>query len=153
MPETPNILVIMVDQMTPFFAGAYGHPRVLTPNLDKLASRGTRFDAAYTPCPICAPARAGMMTGRHVSKIGCNDNGDSFSSMLPTFAHYLSNAGYDTTLSGKMHFVGPDQLHGFRRRLTTDVYPSTYDWSYDPLNQGEDVLAFDFYKQYLAENV
>lgn len=150
---TPNILVIMVDQMTPFLAGAYGNPEVKTPNLDKLAASGTRFDAAYTPCPICAPARASLMTGRHASKIGCNDNGDAFSALTPTFAHYLSNAGYDTILSGKMHFVGPDQLHGFRRRLTTDVYPSSYDWSYDPEEGGADVLAFDFYKQYLGENV
>jgi choline-sulfatase len=153
MTQTPNILVIMVDQMTPFLAGTYGNKTVKTPNLDALAERGTRFDAAYTPCPICVPARAALMTGRHVSRIDCNDNGDSFSALTPTFAHYLTNAGYDVTLSGKMHFVGPDQLHGFRQRLTTDVYPSSYDWSYDPKEAEGEVLAFDFYKQYLAENI
>ncbi|MDH3376794.1 MAG: sulfatase-like hydrolase/transferase [Gammaproteobacteria bacterium] len=153
MQRTSNILVIMVDQMTPFLAGAYGHDAVKTPNIDGLAVAGTRFDAAYTPCPMCVPARAGLMTGRYVSRIGCNDNGDSFSALTPTFAHYLTNAGYDVTLSGKMHFIGPDQLHGFKRRLTTDVYPSSYDWSYQPSEAGADVLAFDFYKQYLAENI
>jgi choline-sulfatase len=153
MNKKPNMLVIMVDQMTPFLAGAYGHDVVKTPNLDRLAETGTRFDAAYSPCPICVPARAALMTGRQVSKLGCNDNGDSFPALTPTFAHYLTNAGYDVTLSGKMHFVGPDQLHGFKRRLTSDVYPSTFDWSYDPDEAGEDVLAFDFYKQYLKGNI
>ena len=55
-----------------------------------------------------------MMTGRYVSDINCNDNTSILSPGEPTFAHYLSAAGYDTVLSGKMHFVGPDQLHGFR---------------------------------------
>lgn len=147
----PNMLVIMADQLTPFLLGAYGHPNIKTPNIDRLASNGTCFNAAYTASPICVPARAGFMTGRYTSRIGCNDNGDSFPALTPTFAHYLTNAEYETTLSGKMHFVGPDQLHGFKRRLTTDVYPSGYDWSYDPIEDGEE-LAFNFHKQYLAEN-
>jgi choline-sulfatase len=151
--STPNILVIMADQLTPFLLGAYGHPVVETPNLDRLCRRGVRFDAAYSPCPICVPARASFMTGRYASRIGCHDNGDGFSSLTPTFAHYLTNQGYDTTLSGKMHFVGPDQLHGFRHRLTTDVYPATYDWSYDPIAEDVADLAFDFHKQYQAENI
>jgi len=61
--------------------------------------------------------------------LGCNDNGDLFPCHIPTFAHYLTNQGYDTVLSGKMYFVGSDQLHGFQRRLTTDVHPSSFDWS------------------------
>lgn len=151
--QFPNILIIMADQMTPFMLGAYGHPLVQTPNLDALAQRGTRFNAAYSPIPICVPARASMMTGQYASHMGCFDNGDSFPSHIPTFAHYLSNQGYDTILSGKMHFVGADQLHGFRTRLTTDVYPSTYDWSYDlPLDDNE-TLAFNFHEQYLAPNI
>ena len=149
--DKPNILVIMADQLTPFLLGAYGHAHIKTPNIDKLAKQGTSFNAAYTASPICVPARAGFMTGRYTSRLGCNDNGDSFPALTPTFAHYLTNAGYETTLSGKMHFVGPDQLHGFRRRLTTDVYPSGYDWSYDPIDDGDE-LAFNFHKQYLAEN-
>lgn len=149
--DKPNILVIMADQLTPFLLGAYGHPNIKTPNIDRLASEGTCFNSAYTASPICVPARAGFMTGRYTSRIGCNDNGDSFPALTPTFAHYLTNAGYETTLSGKMHFVGPDQLHGFKRRLTTDVYPSGYDWSYDPIEDGEE-LAFNFHKQYMAEN-
>ena len=69
-----------------------------------------------------------MMTGRHASEIGAWDNGALLPADQVTFAHYLSNAGYDTVLSGKMHFVGPDQLHGFQRRLTTDIYSCHFDW-------------------------
>lgn len=85
--HAPNILVMMTDQMTPFMMGAYGHPLVKTPHLDQLAQRGTRFDAAYSPIPICVPARAAMMSGFYASHVGCYDNGDSFPSHIPTFAH------------------------------------------------------------------
>ena len=55
----------------------------------------------------------------------------SFPSSVPTFAHYLRQMGYRTCLSGKMHFVGPDQLHGFDERITTDIYPSDFAWTPD----------------------
>jgi choline-sulfatase len=127
--EKPNILLIMVDQMVPFLSRAYGHPVVKTPNLNRLVKSGIRFDAAYTSCPLCAPARASFMTGQYVSRIKCYDNASPLSSAEPTIAHYLSIEGYDTILSGKMHFIGPDQLHGFRRRLTTDIYPADFEWT------------------------
>jgi choline-sulfatase len=50
---------------------------------------------------------------------------------VPTFAHHLRRAGYQTALSGKMHFVGPDQLHGLESRLTTDIYPADFGWTPD----------------------
>lgn len=124
-----NILFIMADQLTPFLTGAYGHPVVQTPSLDRLVEQGVRFDAAYSPCPVCAPARASLLTGKYVSNIGAWDNGAPFASEEPTLLHYLSLAGYDTVLSGKMHFVGPDQQHGFSRRLTTDISPTGFDWT------------------------
>ena len=128
MAEKPNILFIVSDQLIAALTGAYGHPVVRTPHLDRLAREGVRFDAAYTPFPLCAPGRACMMTGRHASAIGAYDNGALLPADQPTFAHYLSNVGYDAVLSGKMHFIGPDQLHGFHRRLTTDIYSSDFDW-------------------------
>ena len=124
----PNIVLVMADQLMPFLTGAYGHPVVQTPNLDRLVARGVRFDSAYTPFPLCAPARAALLTGRYASSIGCFDNAAPFSADVPTIAHHLTNAGYETVLSGKMHFVGPDQLHGFRHRLTTDIFPAGMDW-------------------------
>ena len=57
------------------------------------------------------------------------DNAAEFKATTPTFAHYLRNLGYQTALCGKMHFVGPDQLHGFEERLTTDIYPTCFGWT------------------------
>ena len=149
----PNMLVVMADQMTPFLLGAYGCRGAMTPNLAALAARGTRFTNAYTPSPICVPARAAFMTGLQVSSLGCYDNGDPFPGFVPTFAHYLANAGYDTALAGKMHFIGADQLHGFRRRLNTDVYPAGFIWSYPLPDDDPQAIAFDFVRQYRAENI
>jgi choline-sulfatase len=70
-----------------------------------------------------------MMTGRAPSRIGAWDNAAELPAEIPTFAHYLSAAGYRTALSGKMHFCGPDQLHGFHERLTTDFYPADFTWA------------------------
>jgi choline-sulfatase len=127
MPR-PNVLLIMADQVVPFLTSAYGDPVAKTPNMARLVEEGVRFDAAYTPFPLCAPARASLMTGKYASDTGCFDNASILPSDEPTIGHYLSNAGYDTCLSGKMHFIGPDQLHGFARRLTTDVFPAGVDW-------------------------
>src|SRR3546814_17987334 len=66
------------------------------------------------------------MTGLLPSGTGVYDNAAEVPAALPTFAHYLRRAGYRTALTGKMHFVGPDQLHGFETRLTTDNYPADF---------------------------
>ncbi|MEZ5759638.1 MAG: sulfatase-like hydrolase/transferase [Paracoccaceae bacterium] len=150
----PNILLIIADQMTPFMLGACGYPGARTHHIAALADRAVNFTNAYTPSPICVPARSCLMTGLLTSTTGCYDNGDPYPSFIPTFAHYLTNAGYDTVLSGKMHFIGADQLHGYRRRLNTDIYPSGFLWSY-PLLPDDDpgAMAFDFAPQYQAGNI
>ncbi len=125
----PNIIIIMADQLAPHFTGTYGHPLVKTPNIDALAERGVRFDNAYCHSPLCAPARFSMMSGQAISKIDAWDNAAEFSAAIPTMAHYMKLSGYRTTLAGKMHFVGPDQLHGFDQRLTTDIYPADFAWT------------------------
>jgi choline-sulfatase len=127
----------MADQLTPLLMGCYGHPVVQTPNLNRLAERGVRFDAAYSPCPLCAPARASLMTGTYISQNKVWDNAAPLASDQPTFAHYLTLAGYETVTSGKMHYAGPDQLHGLRRRLTTDIYPSSFSWVPTPRRDRE----------------
>ncbi len=68
------------------------------------------------------------MTGQLPSRIEAFDNATQFPADVPTFAHYLRVQDYRTCLSGKMHFVGPDQLHGFEERLTTDIYPADFGW-------------------------
>ncbi|MCL4158768.1 UNVERIFIED_CONTAM: hypothetical protein GTU68_021522, partial [Idotea baltica] len=121
----------MADQLAPQFTGTYGHPLVKTPHMDALAARGARFDAAYCNAPLCAPSRFSFMSGQHVTRIAAYDNASEFPATVPTFAHYLRQMGYRTCLSGKMHFVGPDQLHGFEERLTTDIYPADHAWTPD----------------------
>ena len=133
----PNILIFMVDQLngTLFPDGPVDWLHV--PNLRKLAARSTRFQNAYTASPLCAPGRAAFMSGQMPSQTGVYDNAAEFASSIPTYAHHLRRAGYQTCLSGKMHFVGPDQLHGFEERLTTDVYPPDFGWTPDYRKPGE----------------
>ena len=137
MRERPHILVLMVDQLAASFLRPYGHRVTKTPTIDRLAEAGVVFENAYTPSPLCAPARASFMTGMLPSRTGVYDNSAEFASSIPTFAHYLRLEGYRTCLSGKMHFVGPDQLHGFEERLTTDVYPGDFGWTPDWSRPGE----------------
>ncbi len=127
----PNIVLIMADQLAPHFTGAYGHELVKTPHMDALAAKGACFDAAYCNAPLCAPSRFSFMAGQLITRIAAYDNASEFPSSVPTFAHYLRQMGYRTCLSGKMHFVGPDQLHGFEERITTDIYPSDFAWTPD----------------------
>ncbi len=110
-----------------------------TPCLSRLASESVRFASAYTPFPLCAPARAAFMSGQRASRTRIYDNAAEFASDIPTFAHHLRQAGYLTCLSGKMHFVGPDQLHGFEERLTTDIYPADFGWTPDYRRPGDRV--------------
>ena len=131
MNQRPNILMIMADQLPAACLGTYGHPLVKSPYIDALAARGVVFEQAYCNSPICAPSRASMCTGRYVSEIGAYDNGTDFLSSVPTFMHHLRRAGYEVLLSGKMHFLGPDQMHGFQRRLTPEIYPSGFQWTPD----------------------
>ena len=127
----PNLLLIMVDQLAAQWLPAYGHSGVQAPALTGLASESVVFDAAYCASPLCAPSRSAMLCGRCASSIGVFDNAAELPASVPTFVHPLRTAGYRTCLAGKMHFVGPDQLHGFERRLTTDVYPASLDWTPD----------------------
>ncbi len=123
-----NILIVMADQLSARFLGCYGHPVVKSPNIDRLAEQGLLYETAYCNSPLCTPARYAFMTGQYVSKCGGYDNAAYMPATMPTFAHYLRLMGYRTCLAGKMHFVGPDQLHGFEERLTTDVYPADFGW-------------------------
>lgn len=137
LQSRPNFLIVMVDQLNGTLFPD-GPARFLhAPNLKALAARSARFVNTYTASPLCAPARASFMSGQLPSKTRVYDNAAEFASDIPTFAHYLRRAGYRTTLSGKMHFVGPDQLHGFEERLTTDVYPADFGWTPDYRKPGE----------------
>ena len=133
----PNILIFMVDQLNGTFFPDGPAEWLHAPNIKKLAARSTRFKNAYTASPLCAPGRASYMSGQLPSVTGVYDNAAEFPSSIPTYAHHLRRAGYQTCLSGKMHFVGPDQLHGFEERMTTDIYPPDFGWTPDYRKPGE----------------
>ena len=132
-----NILIVMADQLSALALGCYRNPDVVSPEIDRLAGEGVLFDAAYSSSPLCTPARYAFMTGQNVSACRGFDNAAYLPATMPTFAHYLRLMGYRTCLSGKMHFVGPDQLHGFEERVTTDIYPADFGWVPDWRNPNE----------------
>ncbi|OCP07182.1 MULTISPECIES: choline-sulfatase [unclassified Ensifer] len=137
MTARPNILIIMVDQLNGKFFPDGPAAFLHAPNLKALAARSARFRNNYTSSPLCAPARASFMAGQLPSRTRVYDNAAEYQSSIPTYAHHLRRAGYYTALSGKMHFVGPDQLHGFEERLTTDIYPADFGWTPDYRKPGE----------------
>lgn len=135
--SAPNILILMVDQLNGTLFPDGPADWLHAPHLRALAKQSARFAHCYTASPLCAPARAAFMTGQLPSRNGVYDNAAEFRSDIPSFAHHLRRAGYQTCLSGKMHFVGPDQMHGFEERLTTDIYPADFGWTPDYRKPGE----------------
>ncbi len=134
MAETkaaPNILLLMADQLPPSFLPAHGNKVAKSPCLDDLAERGIVFDNAYCNYPLCAPSRSSFMTGKLCSDIGAYDNGSELPAAVPTISHYLRTRGYRTAISGKTHFVGPDQMHGVQERLTPDICSASLAWTAD----------------------
>jgi len=131
MSRAPNILVIQADQLAAGALSLYGNPLVKTPHIERLADGGTVFDNAYCNFPLCVPSRASMLAGRYANALQVWDNAAEMPAAIPTLAHYLRAAGYHTVLCGKMHFIGPDQLHGFDERIVTDIYPSNFAWTPD----------------------
>ena len=129
--KAPNILVVQADQMTALALSLYGHGLTKTPHLERLAEGGTVFENAYCNFPLCVPSRMSMLAGRCANAISMWDNAIEMPASVPTLAHYLRGQGYHAVLCGKMHFIGPDQLHGFSERITTDIYPSNFAWTPD----------------------
>ncbi|WP_306119073.1 MULTISPECIES: sulfatase-like hydrolase/transferase [unclassified Roseitalea] len=123
MTQRPNILLLYSDQHAAL-AGCYGDPVVRTPNLDALAARGVTFDNCYCPSPICLPSRMSFLTGQEPHRLQCWVNQDIMHSGVPTFAHALGAAGYETRLVGRMHSLGPDQTRGYATRMIGDHSPN-----------------------------
>lgn len=106
----------MSDQHSKHVLGCYGNDIVRTPNLDRLAAEGMKFTNAYCPAPLCVPSRMSFMTSRMPTDNRVWNNQHILPSGIPTWAHVLGAAGYETSLIGRMHFLGPDQRHGFKNR-------------------------------------
>jgi choline-sulfatase len=133
--KPPNIVLLVADQLTAFALPFYGNKVCRTPHLSELAAQSVLFENAYCNFPLCAPARYALQTGQLASRVGGFDNASELSAATPTMPYYLASLGYQTSLVGKMHYVGPDQLHGYHERLTTDIYPSDFGWTPDWRNK------------------
>lgn len=114
--DRPNVLIICGDDHAPYVMGAYGNTRVRTPNLDRLASQGMRFDRAYCNSPVCTASRQSLLTGRYPSTIGVTQLATALPASETTLAEMLASAGYRTGALGKMHF-NSELRHGFEFRL------------------------------------
>ncbi len=131
----PNILFIFSDQQRHDTVDCYGEPIFpgLTPNLDKMASQGVRFASAFTPQPLCGPARSVLQTGKYANETGCHINGIALMSGEKTMAHWLSEAGYEVGYIGKWHLastrakpIPPEKRGGYKDYwLASDVLEFT----------------------------
>ncbi len=104
----PNFVIFLTDTQGANVIGCYGKPELRTPHIDQLASQGVRFDRAYTTCPVCTPARAGLFTGVYPHSAGPAANSIPLYANTRTMAHYLADAGYHCGYSGKWHLSGHD---------------------------------------------
>ena len=138
MTRRPNILIIMVDQLNGTLFPDGPATGCMRRNLKALAGAlGPLRQQLHRLAALRAGPR--LLHGRAScrSRTRVYDNAAEFACVIPTYAHHLRRAGYYTALSGKMHFVGPDQLHGFEERLTTDIYPADFGWTPDYRKPGE----------------
>lgn len=120
MKKRPNILFLMSDEHRADVVGYEGNTIVRTPFLDDLASSGAVFQNAYTPSPICVPARQCLMAGQLPTTCNCRVYGDDLAPNYLTWARLFSQYGYETVCCGKLHHMGPDQMQGWRRRISFD---------------------------------
>ena len=116
--QPANLIFMMSDEHNKRVLGAYGHSMIRTPNLDRLAARGTRFANAYTNCPICVPARAAFATGQYVHRIRYWDNAIAYDGRVPSWGHRLMAQGHRVTSIGKLHYVDSDpKRNGFDEEI------------------------------------
>ena len=137
MTQRPNVLVFLTDQQRWDSLGVHGNPLDLTPNLDRVAAAGTHLTHAFTPQPVCAPARAVLQTGQYATRTGVFRNDRALSPETPTLAHRFSQAGYDTAYIGKWHLAGtgadpvpPGRRGGYDYWLAADIVEFVSD-AYD----------------------
>ncbi len=112
-----NVLFIISDQHQKKALGCYGHDFVKTPNIDKLAKRGTRFSAAYTSSPVCVPARAVIATGKYIFETGYWDNCFAYDGSIRSWHHMLSENGMEVISIGKLHFTREEDPFGLTRQI------------------------------------
>ena len=117
MKTARNVLFLMADEHQAQALSCLGHPKVKTPNLDKLAARGTMFRNAYTPSPICVPARAAVATGRYPHQSRYWDNAHAYDGRFKSWGHILQTGVVSTTSIGKLHYRNAEDSTGFDRQI------------------------------------
>ncbi|MDH7602841.1 MAG: sulfatase-like hydrolase/transferase [Armatimonadota bacterium] len=117
----PNILFIISDQHNPRVVGYAGNEKAHTPNIDRLAERGVRFDACYCQSPLCVPSRLSLLTGKYAFRCFAWNNASVLYPDALTLPQHLGNHGYETVLVGKMHLKGPRWDGGFKHRPYGDI--------------------------------
>ncbi|HUW55220.1 MAG TPA: sulfatase-like hydrolase/transferase [Planctomycetota bacterium] len=124
--DGPNVLLFFCDQLRRDALGAYGNEHVHTPNLDRLADGGRTYERAYTPVPVCIPARHSLLTGHRPKVHGYWSNNEwPMDARVPTLPRILRDAGWITQAVGKMHFMPPRSHHGFERMQLMEETPTT----------------------------
>ncbi|HEY8837585.1 MAG TPA: sulfatase-like hydrolase/transferase [Dehalococcoidia bacterium] len=119
----PNFVFILTDTQGVNVLGAYGHPELRTPHIDRLATQGITFERAYTTCPLCTPARAGLFTGRYAHTAGAWVNGLPLGSTVKHMGQRFADQGYRTAYTGKWHLDGHDY---FGNGLCPDGWDDAY---------------------------
>lgn len=111
VPERPNVVFILLDDVRADELGCTGHPFAKTPHIDRIAREGARFTNAFVTIPLCSPSRASFLTGQYAHTHGVKDNGDhaALSHKLRTFPRLLHETGYRTAFIGKWHMGSDDR--------------------------------------------
>ena len=166
-----NVLLLMSDEHNPRYSSTYGHPFVRTPNLDRLAERGTVYENAYCPSPLCVPSRSAFMTGRYVHEIQRYNNCKVIEARDPSYGQVLAEQGVHTGYIGSAANLYRDPYHlGFSemllsevtqrqlnpnaaRRVVTEPAPPKTEADHGPLSGrfDEDVIFIDRAVQWLQE--
>ena len=129
-----NVLFLMADELSWWGLG-HMNERVQTPNLDRLAEGGMRFDAAYTPCPMCVPTRAAIATGRYVHETGNWSSAEAYDGSIPSWGHVLQNAGKRCVSIGKLHYRSGVDDTGFEEEIEPIHIPNGTGWLHGLLRQ------------------
>ena len=146
-----NLIYIISDEHRRDALGCYGHPLVLTPNLDRLAANGVRFTNGYTPCPMCVPTRAALHTGRWVHQIGTWSSGEPYEGQVEGWAHRLRAAGHRVTSIGKLHFRNSHERNGFSKEIEPLHIMDGIGWTYGLLR--DELPSYENGTRELAEQV
>jgi arylsulfatase A-like enzyme len=127
--SSPNIVFFFSDQQRWDTCGCYGQELDVTPNLDRMAEEGTRFEHAFTCQPVCGPARSSLQTGKYPEATGCWRNNIHLPMDEKTIAHWLTEWGYQTAYVGKWHLAsGPEPERNFREKVVPKELRGDWDW-------------------------